>query len=263
MAELAEAFVIVLHQPHDVRNIGGVVRSMLNMGFGRLRLVQPPAFAASTIHGIAHRSEAILERMQTFTTLDAALADCRFVLGTSARSHPERTLRFDLRPLCSELAARATGGEQIALLFGPEDNGLDREALDRCHLLLRLPADPAYSSLNLAQAVLLLLYELRQALVVPPAPASGRRPALQADLAECVEVWREMLDAIGFLKHERGPATLRRLRIFLARAEPDARRNGAADCSGPRGVAPIGTLTVIESGALDAPTPGWIRKSKL
>jgi tRNA/rRNA methyltransferase len=214
--------IIVLHQPRDVVNIGGVVRAMKNMGLRRLRLVAPAPFDPADITGIAHRSEDILAALDIFADLDAALADVTYVVGTSARTHADHPVRSDVRSLASELLARATT-DRVALLFGPEDNGLDNAALDRCHLVLRLPTDPAYPSLNLAQAVLLLLYELRMAAPVVALSPPTAAPATAAQLETLFATWEEALQAIEFFKTGQRTAIMRCLRRLFHRADPTGR----------------------------------------
>lgn len=218
---MLDQFVVVLHRPRDVRNIGAVVRAMKNMGFARLRLVQPAPFEPADIGGIAHRSDDILAALSIHESLDEALADTIYVAGTSARPHPSRPLRPDIRAFAAELRGRAAGGT-VALLFGPEDNGLDNSALDRCHALISLPADPAYPSLNLAQAALLLLYELRQAGAAPPSPPV-RPGATAAELEVAFAAIEAALAAVGFVKSGSPQATMRSLRALLLRATPDSR----------------------------------------
>jgi TrmH family RNA methyltransferase len=214
--------IVVLHRPRDVRNIGAVVRAMLNMGFAQLRLVDAAPFDLADIGGIAHRSEAIVAAIKVFPDLSAALADTLFVVGTSARVRADRSSRADVSALAVELLARAAAGP-VALLFGPEDNGLDTAALDRCHVLLSLPCDPAYPSLNLAQAALLVLYELRHATLGEPLahPPPTATPA--AELDHALELVGAALRAIDFHKSGDGAATERALRALLMRAAPDAR----------------------------------------
>jgi tRNA/rRNA methyltransferase len=213
--------IVILHRPRDVRNIGAVVRAMKNMGFARLRLVDPLPFDPADLGGIAHRSEDLVAAIEQVATLDEALADARYVIGTSERPHPGRAMREDLRPLAGELVARAAAGP-VALLFGPEDNGLDSAALDRCHAVLSIPADPAYPSLNLAQAALLVLYELRMA-SGSASPAPQRRVgATGAELAALQTALEDAVAALGFVKSGDGATTLRRLRALIARAEPDS-----------------------------------------
>lgn len=217
-----DELIVVLHKPRDVRNIGAVVRAMKNMGFRRLRLVAPAPFDPADLLGIAHRSEDVVGAIERYEDLPAALADARYVLGTSERLHPGRTMRTDLRPLAAELVARAASAGPVAVLFGPEDNGLDAAALDRCDAVLSLPADPAYPSLNLAQAALLVLYELRMAAAGPPAAPPPRLPATTGEHERFAEALAAAAGAVGFIKSGDGAATLRRLRALVARAEPDS-----------------------------------------
>lgn len=218
-----DQFIIVLHRPQDPRNIGAVVRAMKNMGFRRLRLVQPPPFALADLTAVAHRSEDVVANLEVYADLDVALSDARFVVGTSERAHPERPMRADARAFAAELVARAASAGPVALLFGPEDHGLDNAAFDRCHVILTLPADPAYPSLNLAQAVLLTLYELRMAAVGPLPPPPPRSPATAAELDAAFEALAAAVKAVGFVKSGDGGAVLRRLRALITRAEPDSR----------------------------------------
>jgi TrmH family RNA methyltransferase len=219
---MLDQFIVVLHRPRDVRNLGAVVRAMKNLGFSRLRLVDPAPFDPADLLGIAHRAEDLVAAIERFESLPAALADARFVVGTSERPRADRPSRGDLRPLAAELVARARTAGPIALLFGPEDNGLDLAALDRCNLVLSIPADPAYPSLNLAQAALLLLHELRSAAVPPPLTQPRRPPATAGELEALGAALEAAIDAVGFVKSGDGAATMRRMRAVLARAEPDS-----------------------------------------
>ena len=213
------AFVVILHQPRDVRNIGAVVRAMLNTGLRRLRLVAPAPFDPTDLGGIAHRSEELVAAIEIFDDLARALADLHVVVGTSARAHPQRPVRSDLRILAEELHASSANGS-VGLLFGPEDNGLDNEALARCHHLLSLPCDPAYPSLNLAQAVLLILYEIRQAASAPP---SAPVPALasSAEIDQALSGLEALIEASDFFRGQANPTRLHRLRSLLHKASPD------------------------------------------
>lgn len=216
--------VVVLHRPQRVSNIGTAVRAMKNMGLTRLRLVQPVPFDPVDILGIAHRSEGILATMQIFETLDAALADALFVAGTTSRPRAATPRVLTPREAAPELLARTVEGP-VALLFGPEDNGLANEDLDRCHLALAIPTDPAYPSLNLAQAVLLVAYELLLARGAP-APLRDPRPAPAATATQLEHLFgaaERALWGIEFFKSHTAEGILRTLRGLVHRAEPDAR----------------------------------------
>jgi TrmH family RNA methyltransferase len=165
--------VVVLHRPQRLVNIAGTVRAMKNTGLARLRLVDPAEYDPYDIAGIAHRSEDLLAETQVFATLDEALADAIFVVGTSARPRTSATRTSTPREFAAEIRQHAREGP-VVLLFGPEDNGLDNPALDRCDALLTIPVDPAYRSLNLAQAVLLVCYEIWMT-APPPLPTMPAR----------------------------------------------------------------------------------------
>jgi tRNA/rRNA methyltransferase len=167
MEELApqaalDNIVVVLYQPQDVVNVGAVIRVMSNFGLSRLRLVEPAAFDAYRIEGIAHHTRPLIDAVEFFPDLDAALADCGFVLGTTARKRGTRRDRLapkQAAPLLLE-AAQKSPGTPAALLFGREDSGLPNEALDNCHALVTIPTGATNPSLNLAQAALVVVYEL-------------------------------------------------------------------------------------------------------
>ncbi len=212
------AITVILHRPQEAVNIGSVIRAMKNMGIHDLRLVQPTAFEASELLRVAHRCEDILEQMTVYATLDAALADLVYVVGTAAIQHHKRPQTNDIRAVGTDLTGRTTHG-RVGLLFGQEDDGLDNDALDRCHLLVSLPSNPAYPALNLAQSVLLLLYEMRMAASEQPAPvATPTDPtATQRGLTQLFQLSEEILERIGFFRYN--PAmVMRTLRQITYRA---------------------------------------------
>lgn len=220
------SIVIVLHRPQHVANIGGVVRAMHTMGFLHLRLVDPAPFTPSDILGIAHRSDDILNQVRIYPNLDAALADTRYVVGTSARMRSQHTITTNMQAVLTDIVAYADHG-LVALLFGPEDNGLDSTALDRCHIVVRLPTNPEYPSLNLAQAALLLMYEIRLARVPMPPAERGRSmtppPATASQLAALFRTWEQALDAVGFFKTNQRQTVMRPFRTLIYRARPGER----------------------------------------
>ncbi|ACL23179.1 RNA methyltransferase [Chloroflexus aggregans] len=214
-----EGIVVILHRPQDPRNIGAVVRAMLNTGFQRLRLVEPPPFDPDLIAAVAHRPDPVLTRLTIHSDLADATADIRYLVGTSDRPHLNLPWRNDVRQWAVELHRRATVAGPVALLFGPEDNGLSREELSRCHEIIGLPINPAYPTLNLAQAVLLILYELQQ--VTPPSPPPSPPAEPPADLADydrLFTVLDELITATQFVKSGNGMALRRRLRAIINRA---------------------------------------------
>jgi TrmH family RNA methyltransferase len=217
-----DSFVVVLHEPRNGANVGAVVRAMKNMGLRQLRLVRPASFDPAVVESMAHRSGELLAASTSYDSLDAALADATFVVGTSGRQRSEGPTPLAPRAIGPELLRRAQAGT-VALLFGNEDNGLSNQDLARCHALISIPADPSYASLNLAQAVLLVLYELRLAALetlASSAPTPAEPPAPAALLAEIVAHGEDLLRAANFFKSQAADATLRRLGRLLLRAEP-------------------------------------------
>ena len=154
---------VVLLEPTHPGNIGAAARAMANMGLRHLALVNPREFPSAQATARAAGADAILENAAVAAQLDHAIADCALVVGASARL---RSIEWPLLPPAAamrKVAAAAASGAPAALLFGRESRGLTNRELDRCHYLVRIPANPDFSSLNLAAAVMVLCYELRQA----------------------------------------------------------------------------------------------------
>jgi len=151
---------IVLVNTSHPGNIGGVARSMKNMGLRRLYLVAPKQFPDEQAQWRAASAVDVLEQACVVPTLEEAIGDCQFVVGTSARERRIPWPLLDPRQ-CASRIAEASGTEQVAVLFGREDRGLTNDELRVCNLHLNIPTSQAYSSLNLAMAVQIVAYELR------------------------------------------------------------------------------------------------------
>ena len=217
--------VVVLHEPQDLVNIAHVVRGMKNFGLRDLRLVNPGEFESYRVEGIAHQTQDILARVRTFATLEQAIADCVHVVGFTARG---RTAKRNLqRP--REAAAEITALEEgtVALLFGREDRGLSNEALDRCHRVVTIPTDPTYSSLNLAHAVIIMLYELALARGVEAQPfKTPRRPSEPTPTEEIERLFVDVataLRSIEFFKTRNADNVMRTMREIAHRTPLDLR----------------------------------------
>ena len=153
---------VVLVQPTHPGNIGAAARAMANMGVAELVLVQPRDFPSPEATARAAGADHILDNAVVVDDLDQAIADCALVIGASARS---RTIQWPQLPPAKAMkkAAQTARHARVALLFGRESRGLTNLELERCHYLVRIPVDPAFPSLNIAAAVMVLLYELRRA----------------------------------------------------------------------------------------------------
>jgi tRNA/rRNA methyltransferase len=151
---------IVLVSPQYAGNIGSVCRAMKNTGLSRLFLVSPEQDPLSVeARMMATSAKDILQKAKTFSTLEEALDGFRWIAGTSARKGINRGPFIPPREISPEIIQHARS-IPVAVLFGPEDRGLTNRELDPCHALIQITTHPGLSSLNLAQAVLLVCYEL-------------------------------------------------------------------------------------------------------
>lgn len=217
---------VVLDHPQNVVNIAGVVRVMLNFGLTDLRLVNPLEFDPYRIEGIAHRSAALIQAASMYDSLEAALADRTWVVGTTARTRTAGRVYARPREVAPRVVARAREGG-VAVVFGREDKGLSNEALDLCHVVAVIPTVPDYSSLNLAQACLVMAYEIFLASETQlPAFPRGRRATGPPSLADTEQMYRALEDGLArieFFKAREPAAVMRTLRTILSRGEPDLR----------------------------------------
>jgi tRNA/rRNA methyltransferase len=151
---------VLLARPFDAGNVGSVARGMLNFGLWNMRLVEPIADEKSD-EAILRASGAapILKRAETFGSMADATADLQLVLATTARPRESRIPVHSPREAVSIAAAAISRGERVGLLFGSEKNGLSNDELTYAHGIVTIPTFPGFSSLNLAQAVLLICYE--------------------------------------------------------------------------------------------------------
>lgn len=226
MTKPLDNVVVVLDHPQNVVNIAGVIRVMMNFGLSNLRLVNPDDFDAYRIEGIAHRSGPLIEATTIHDSLDEAVADASYIVGTTAR--PRTAGRNYTRPreVAGEVVARAHD-HKVAVLFGREDRGLTNEGLDLCHAVSIIPTDAEYSSLNLFQACLVHAYEVFLALEafdeeLPQGRRATRAPT-QAELEQTYEALRQGLGRMEFFKARKPEAVMRTLRTIITRAEPDLR----------------------------------------
>lgn len=215
---------VVLVEPQDPVNIGGVVRAMKNMGLSRLHLVRPADFDAWRIEGVAHTGRDVIGSARLFDSLSDAIAHARLVVGTTARGRRVRRNYRRPREVATEIVEVAAGGEEVAIVFGREDRGLSNEQLDLCGRIAVIPTDPENSSVNLAQAVLIHAYEIWLA-ASPEIPfKEPRRSAARAsreELEKLIEEVEASLWAIDFFKAHKVTPIMRTLREVLGRADLD------------------------------------------
>ncbi|MBX3727393.1 MAG: RNA methyltransferase [Xanthomonadales bacterium] len=220
---------VVLVATSQPGNIGASARAMLTMGLERLHLVAPRLFPHEEATALAAGAGAVLEGAVVDASLDQAVADCGLLLGASARRRGVSLPEISPREAAVTALDAAARGE-VALLFGTERTGLTNDELQRCHACVRIPANPAYSSLNLSQAVQVLAYEIRLAALAgegggDPGPAAEPAEAAATD-AQMEGLFRhldEALRAIDFHKGKDGTTITRRLRRLFLRARPSDR----------------------------------------
>ena len=202
-------------------NIGAVARAMKNMGLTDLALVGPRYFPHEDATARASGAEDLLDRATVVATLEEAIADCVFVAGASARSRAIEWPSLAPRECAARLLAESAGG-RVAVVFGPEKSGLTNEHLDRCQVLLTIPTNPEFSSLNLAMAVQVMAYELLVARLDPPAVEEPEIPPATAEEMEHFYAHLEdVLTDTGFLDPDNPRTLMRRLRRLFIKAAPD------------------------------------------
>ena len=199
----APAVILVRTQLGE--NIGAAARAMLNCGLSDLRLVEPrDGWPNVKALGAASGADAVLSGARLCATVDEAVADLNLVHATTAR--PREMLKPELAPRAAVTALRDAGrrGARLGLLFGPEKAGLKNEELVLADAIVRIPLNPAFASLNLAQAVLIMAYEWRLASgpledeSEPPAPMGSARPATKDEILHFFAHLEGALDARDF-----------------------------------------------------------------
>ncbi|MFJ3267427.1 tRNA/rRNA methyltransferase [Serratia liquefaciens] len=174
---------IVLVAPARPENVGAAARAMKTMGFTSLRIVDSEAHLQPAARWVAHGAGDILDGVQTFATLEQALADVDFTVATTARSRARFHYYCTPQQLLGQLSERSQWVEQAALVFGREDSGLTNEELELADLLTGVPMQADYPSLNLGQAVMVYCYQLSELMNVSapqePVANEGQLKALR------------------------------------------------------------------------------------
>ena len=220
-----DAVRVVLYEPQDPINIAAVVRAMKNMGVHALRLVRPVEYDLNRVQQVAHDTHDVAARIEHFDTLDEALADCVRVAGFTARKRAATRAVADPRQCATHLLGHADHGP-VAVVFGREDDGLPNDALDRCQVAVTIPTTE-HASLNLAQAVLIALYELHLAAGDATrrleAPRKQTRPPTGEEIEMSLVDIERGLASLDFFKTRNPEHVMRTVRSLLARSEADAR----------------------------------------
>lgn len=210
----------VLVRPERGGNVGATARALKNMGGSELVLVSPTYTELREARRLAHGAEDVLDAARTVDDLGAALADCRWTVGTTRRTG-QRRLPVQTPRSLARCARQNRERRPLALVFGAEREGLTSAELDLCQEILHIPASEAQPSLNLSQAVLVVAYELFQELVCVEQPAGPPGPEATAEALEAqYEHLKEAMLEIGFARPETVDHCLRAVRRLLGRAHP-------------------------------------------
>lgn len=214
------AFILV--GPQMGENIGAAARAMWNFGLDRLRLVAPrDGWPNPKAEAMASGASHVLDRAQVTTTTAEACADLTHVFATTARDRAMTKTVMSPEEAMAEARALVAAGERVGVLFGPERSGLENADVIRANTVISVPTNPAYSSLNLAQCVLLVGYEWQRAAGVPPAEyrLAGARRATGLEVDRLLQHLVERLDSVGFFfpEHKR-PSMVAHLENLLRRS---------------------------------------------
>lgn len=219
---LARVRIVLINTTHP-GNIGATARAMKVMGLTSLHLVTPKIYPHAEATARASGADDLLQHAQVHESLESALGGCGLVLGTSARLRSLPLPLLDARRAAGQALAESAGHE-VALLFGRERYGLTNEEMQRCHFLVNIPSNPEYSSLNIAQAVQIMAYELRVAAqgfsgieIAPP----DWQPVDDVQMERFYEHLEQTLLDVHFLNPRQPRKLMARLRRLFNRARPD------------------------------------------
>lgn len=220
----APAFVLV--EPQMGENIGAAARAMLNFGVSGLRIVNPrDGWPNPKASAMASGAAAVIDEARVFDAFSDAVADCQFVIATTARRRELMLPVMEPAAAAAELRRRIDAGETCAVVFGSERNGLSSDDVALCDAILSVPVNPAFASINLAQAVMIAAYEWSCAArdgggyKTIETPLAHEPPAPREDVTRLIAHLEGELDAAGyFFPPEMRPAMERNLRAALTRA---------------------------------------------
>ena len=217
--------IVVLVEPQLGENIGAAARAMANFGLSQLRLVNPrQGWPNDKARMMATGAGRVLEAATLYPTLAAAIADCSFVLATTARAHDQAKPVIGPAEAAGLIAPRIGAGENIAVLFGRERNGLENDEVAFADAIVTLPVNPAFASLNLAQAVVIVAYEwfkLAGSGKLPFAMPTKSAPAPKQQLLAFFESVERELEKVEFFRPPDKRETMQiNLRNIFTRMQP-------------------------------------------
>jgi tRNA/rRNA methyltransferase len=217
--------VVILVEPQLGENIGAVARAMANFGLGRLRLVQPrQAWPNDKARMMAAGADRVLDGVTLYDTLERAIADCSLVLAATARAHDQAKPVVGAAEAAALSAPRIDAGETVAIVFGRERNGLENDEVALADSIITLPVNPAFASLNLAQAVVIVAYEwfkFRSSNKLPFAMPEKSPPAPKQQLLAFFASLERELEKVEFFRPPDKRETMQiNLRNIITRMQP-------------------------------------------
>ena len=217
--------IVVLVEPQLGENIGAAARAMANFGLSRLRLVAPrQSWPNDKARMMAAGADRILDGTELFDSLETAIADCTFVVAATARAHDQAKPVVGAGQAAALMAARIAGGAPVAVAFGRERNGLENDEIALADCILTLPVNPAFASLNLAQAVAVVAYEwckLATGGRLPFAMPQKSPPAAKEQLVSFFSSIERELEKVEFFRPPDKKATMQiNLRNIFTRMQP-------------------------------------------
>jgi tRNA/rRNA methyltransferase len=217
--------IVVLVGPQLGENIGAAARAMANFGLSRLRLVAPrQAWPNAKARMMAAGADRILDGAELYDTLEAAIADCTFVFAATARAHDQAKPVVGAAEAAASMAPRVAAGEPVAVVFGRERNGLENDEVALADRILTLPVNPAFASLNLAQAIVIVAYEwfkLASGAKLPFAMPEKSVPAPKEQLLAFFGALERELEKVEFFRPPDKRETMQiNLRNIFNRTQP-------------------------------------------
>jgi len=253
---LTEKVEVILVEPAEGGNVGSCARALKNMGFASFDMVDPRYEDRPMARKMAVHAQDVLGSARVFGSIEEATRDAHWVVATSVRgrTHPERKPPMGPGEFIEKLR-ELPQGSKAALLFGPERTGLTNVQLGRCQDILTVPTSDEFSSMNLAQAVMLIAWEIRKADLQPLVEPSRNQTVTAGEIEGLVAHMRRTLDIIEYLDPQNPDLILDDLRKVLSRAALDSR-----ELSMLRGIFHRMDVYIAEHGG--PPTPNQPRRKK-
>lgn len=226
MQRLAQINMVLIGTTHP-GNIGAAARAIKVMGLNRLSLLNPETYPSPEARARASGADDVLNVATVHDSLTAAIGDAQLVFGTSSRSRGMKIPTIDMRQAAEKMITGADQGLQVAMLFGKERYGLTNEEMQRCHYLVKYPANPEYPSLNLAAAVQLAAYELRMACLANQENNQESTESTALDLCDAEKMnsfYRHLfmtMEQLGFLNPDNTASMSEKFRMMFNRMHPE------------------------------------------